>query len=177
VFYTRDTFLFRRVNHYLRLTTEADRETGRNLGLYIGLLRECFSVNDGVSPLPLESPAMVYRGAHLSVGSVVDYARHPEEVIRWQGFTSTSRDRRVALGFPGNVLFEISLVESLPSLDGISAFASEQECILTPYKWFALSDFSLSWVRWDAQCGRWIVPLQEQGNLVPARSWIGRRAA
>jgi hypothetical protein len=34
VFYTRDTVLFRRVNKYLRLVSEADRETGRNLGLY-----------------------------------------------------------------------------------------------------------------------------------------------
>jgi hypothetical protein len=177
VFYTRDTFLYRHVNQYLRFNTESDRETGRNLGLYIGLLRECFSVTSGTSPLPRESPTMVYRGANLSIDSVVDYARHPDELIRWQGFTSTSRDRRVALGFPGSVLFEISLVDSLPSLDRISAFTSEQELVLTPYKLFELSSVSGSWVHWDADCGRWIVSLDEMQNMEPVRSWIGRRAA
>jgi hypothetical protein len=41
-FYTHDKFLFRRVNQFLRSSSEADEETGRNLGLYIGLLCECF---------------------------------------------------------------------------------------------------------------------------------------
>jgi hypothetical protein len=175
VFYTRDTFLFRRVNQYLRLNTEADRETGRNLGLYIGLLRECFSVTSGTSPLPLENPTTVYRGANFSIDNVVDYARHPDEIIRWQAFTSTSRDRSVALAFPGNVLFEIRLVESLPSLDGISAFTSEQECILSPYNWFVLSSISRSYIRWDAGCGRWIVSLEEVSNMRPVCSWIRSR--
>jgi hypothetical protein len=43
-FYTRSTFLYRRVNTFLRLRADWDAETGRNLGLYIGLLRECFAL-------------------------------------------------------------------------------------------------------------------------------------
>jgi hypothetical protein len=47
IFYTRNTLLSRRVNKFLRSGTEwdAETETGRNLGLYIGLLRECFCVS------------------------------------------------------------------------------------------------------------------------------------
>jgi hypothetical protein len=36
--YIRNTFLYRRVNQFLRSSSNADRETGCNLGLYIGLV-------------------------------------------------------------------------------------------------------------------------------------------
>jgi hypothetical protein len=165
--YTRDTFLYRRVNHFLRSGTEADPETGRNLGLYIGLLREAFCVREPSSPLSWECPRVVYRGANFAIDVLVDYARHPDESIGWQGFTSSSRDRRVALGFPGNVLFEISLTHPAASLDDLSAFRSEQEFILSPYQLFSLKS-----VRWDAECGRWLLSLIEDDNVPEVASWI-----
>jgi TPR repeat protein len=91
VCYTRDTFLYRRVNQFLRSSTGPATETGRNLGLYIGLLRECFCVSGGFSPLAWDRPAVVYRGANFALDILADYARRPDELIRWQGFTS-SRD-------------------------------------------------------------------------------------
>jgi hypothetical protein len=139
VLYTRNTFLYRRVNKFLRSGHESDPETGRNLGLYVGLLRECFCVPRGLSTLLWEYPKVVYRGASFGFDILADYARRPDELIRWQGFTSSSSDRRVALGFPGNVLFEISLVHPLASLDEISAFKHEHDFILSPYQWFCLN--------------------------------------
>jgi hypothetical protein len=167
VFYTRNTFLYRRVNQCLRSGREGDAETGQNLGLYIGLLRECFCVSGESSPVLWERPNVVYRGADFTLDVVVDYARRREEDIRWQGFTSSSRDLQVALGFPGNVLFEITLVHPAPSLDTISAFKNEHEIILSPYQ-----RFSLFGVRWDSDCGRWILSVGEQGDLPAVRSWI-----
>jgi TPR repeat protein len=167
VFYTRDTFLYRRVNQFLRSGAEADRETGRNLGLYIGLLRECFCVSGGLSPLSWERPQVVYRGADFTADIVADYARRPHESIRWQGFASSSRDVRVALGFPGSVLFEISLVNPAPSLDDISAFKNEHEFILNPYQ-----QFGLRRVRWDPDYARWIVYVQGQPTSGEGASWF-----
>jgi hypothetical protein len=172
VFYTRNTFLYRRVNHFLRSGLESDAETGRNLGLYIGLLRECFCVREGLGPLSWECPHVVYRGADFPLDIVADYARRAEELIRWQGFTSTSRDLRVALGFPGNVLFQISLNDSVVSLDEVSAFNTEHEFILTPYQCF-----SLRGVRWDYDCGRWILSVSEERKLAKLPSWFAPDAA
>jgi hypothetical protein len=166
-FYTRDTFLYRRVNRFLRAGTGADQETGRNLGLYIGLLRECFCVGQKSSPLAWECPQVVYRGADFGIDVLVDYARRPEELIRWQGFTSSSRDVNVALGFAVNILFEVSLRYSVASLDAISAFKREHEFILSPCQWF-----SLSCVRWDDTYGRWIVSIAEEGAFRAVTSWI-----
>jgi TPR repeat protein len=166
-FYTRNTFLYRRVNEFLRLSTEGDPETGRNLGLYIGLLRESFCFCGGLNPLPWECPNVVYRGASFRIDTLVDYARRPEELIRWQGFTSASRSVGVALGFPGNVLFEISLTHRVAALDTISAFSHEHEFILTPYQWF-----SLHGVRWDPDCGRWILSVGEEKDLPQVESWF-----
>jgi hypothetical protein len=166
-FYTRETFLYRRINKFLRLGPESDRETGRNLGLCIGLLRECFCVRGELNPVSWSCPKVVYRGASFSIDIVVDYARCPEELIRWQGFTSSSGDQRTALGFPGNVLFQISVTHSLASLDDISAFKTEHEFILTPYQWFSLND-----VRWDGECQRWILSVAEDPGLPAAESWF-----
>jgi hypothetical protein len=114
---------------------------------------------------------VVYRGANFSLDIVADYARRSEEIVRWQGFTSASWDRGVALGFPGNVLFEISLWNPVASLDDISAFKDEQEVILTPYQ-----DFSLECVRWDSDCGRWIVSVTEKDHPPGAPSWFDGRS-
>jgi hypothetical protein len=171
IIYTRDTFLYRRVNKFLRSGTESDGDTGRNLGLYIGLLRECFCICGRLSPVSWECPQVVYRGAHFSIDIVADYARRPDELIRWQGFTSSSGDRGVALSFLGTVLFEISLANPVPSLHAMSAFKNEQEFILSPYQ-----RFSLSAVRWDCDCGRWIIAVAEEQDLPDVRSWFAEDA-
>jgi hypothetical protein len=168
-FYTRDTFLYRRVNTFLRSGTDRDLETGRNLGLYIGLLRECFCVCGGLSPLSWECPQVVYRGANFSIDHLIDYARRQNESIRWQGFTSSSRDIRVALSFPGNVLCEISLAHDVASLSDISAFKNEQEFILSPYQWFRING-----VRWNDDYGRWIFSIEEESELREVKSWFAK---
>jgi hypothetical protein len=102
----------------------------------------------------------------------MDYARRPDELIRWQGFTSSSRDLSVALGFPGNVLFEVSLENSVPSLSHVSAFKHEEEFILSPYQ-----GFSLNAVRWDGDHLRWIVSVEEDLDLPEVVSWFPRADA
>jgi hypothetical protein len=165
--YTRNTFLYRRLNKFLRDGPQSDHETGRNLGLYIGLLRECFCVPGGLNPLSWEYPGVLYRGADFDVDIVADYGRRTDELIRWQGFTSSSGEQGVALGFPGNVLFELFVQKSVASLSAVSAFTQEREFILSPYQWF-----SLDGIRWDSDCGRWIVSIQEQKNSPVPQSWL-----
>jgi hypothetical protein len=165
--YTRETFLYRRVNTFLREAAPLDSETGRNLGVYIALLRDCFCVRSDLSPVSWEQPRRVYRGARFAVEDVIDYARRPQELIRWQGFASSSSDLKVALSFPGNVLFEIWLSSPVASLHAVSAFAGEEECVLSPYQWFFLRD-----VRWDSDCQRWIIAVDEEQQARPPSSWL-----
>jgi hypothetical protein len=135
--------------------------------LYIGLLRECFCIYGGFNPLSWESPTLVYRGANFSIDVIADYARRADELVRWQGFTSSSEDIAVAVRFPGNALFEISLTRFVASLEDISAFKGEHEFILSPYQ-----RFSLNGVRWDCDRGRWILSVGEDHYVGGVESWF-----
>jgi hypothetical protein len=117
-------------------------------------------------------PKSSVSGGEFSLDILADYARRPEELIRWQGFTSSSRDQRVALDFPGNVLFEISLTHAVASLCEISGFTNEHEFNLSPYQWF-----SMNCVRWDSDCGRWIVSVGEEQDFREVTSWFVTAAA
>jgi hypothetical protein len=167
-FYTRATFLYRCVNKFMRETTKQDEETGRNIGIYIGFLRECFCVREGLGALEWNLPQRLYRGANFPIGVIVDYARRQGENIWWQGFTSSSSDVHQARKFQGNVMFEIILTDPAPSLSGCSAFPQEQEFILNPYQ-----RFTLDGVRWSNSTGRWII--QVGGSSSPDQeSWFGQ---
>jgi hypothetical protein len=165
--YTRDTFLYRRVNKFLR--DDGPIETGRNLGVYIGLLRECFSVQSSRHRVKWSRPDRVYRGAQFRIDVVADYFRSAGDVIRFPCFASSSSRKEVALAFPGNVLFDVALVDVLPSLSDISAFKDEDEFVLSPYLWF-----SLGGIHWDGECGRWVISILDTARPeVP--SWLRSR--
>jgi hypothetical protein len=164
-FYTRATFLYRCVNKFMR--DGANEETGRNVGIYIGILRECFCVRSRVNPLQWTQTETLYRGADFPIGVVVDYARRKGELIWWQGFTSSSSDINQALLFPGNILFEISLTDTVPSLSEYSALPHEREFVLNPYEWFALDG-----IRWGDSTRRWIIELHSWSSPAPV-SWFG----
>jgi hypothetical protein len=165
-FYTRATFLYRRVNKFMRETSNIDEETGRNLGLYIGILRECFCVRSELNPLEWRMPQTLYRCANFPIGVIVDYARRQNEKIWWQGFTSTSSDINEARKFRGNVLFEIALTGFAPSLSECSAFPHEHEFIVNPYQ-----QFTLDGVGWSDSSGRWIIQVGAISSPDPI-SWF-----
>jgi hypothetical protein len=50
----------------------------------------------------------------------------------------------------------------------VSAFTAEQELILSPYQ-----SFSVRGVRWDGDCGRWILSVsEEERNMPTLHPWI-----
>jgi hypothetical protein len=151
----------------MRETSNQDEETGRNIGIYIGFLRECFCVRSALNPLRWSLPDTLYRGASFSVGVIVDYARRQTEHIWWQGFTSASADIHQARNFQGNVLFEIILADPVPSLSECSVFPQEKEFVLNPYQ-----RFTLDGVRWSDSTGRWIIQVGGCASPDPI-SWLG----
>jgi hypothetical protein len=165
-FYTRASFLYRRVNLFMRETGNRDEETGRNLGLYIGILRECFCLRSALNPLEWSRPLIVYRGAHFPLEVLVDYARRKGQHIWWQGFTSVSADINRARGFPGNVLFKIFVTSPAPSLAQYSAYPVEQEFVLNPYQHFVLD-----YLNWDDSLHRWVIEVNGLSSPDPM-SWF-----
>jgi hypothetical protein len=109
-------------------------ESARNLGLYIGLLRDCFCVPSAKNPLRWAQQPLLYRGADFPPEVIADYARRENENIWWQGFTSASATIDVALRFQGSLIFEISNHEPVVSVSEVSAFPEEDEFILSPYQ-------------------------------------------
>jgi hypothetical protein len=169
-FYTRATFLYRCVNKFMRETGNRDEETGRNIGIYVGFLRECFCVQSSLNPLEWSRPRHLYRGADFPTGVLVDYARRQGEKIWWQGFTSASANIDVARRFEGNVLFEIVLNESAASLSQYSNFPDEEEFILNPYQ-----RFTLDAIQWNDSLNRWTIRLFGRPSPDPI-SWFGEPA-
>jgi hypothetical protein len=166
--YTRNTFLYRRVNSFLRGNSCGDVETARNLGVYIGLLRECFCVQSAANPLPWESRPRLFRGANLSLDVVVDYARRPGALMRWQNFGSSTPDPSVAKSFPGDSLFQIFLGSPVPSLAQVSAFPQEAEVIMSPYRWFSVHE-----VTYDLRAGgRYMISIVEEEKSSVVESWL-----
>jgi hypothetical protein len=164
--YTRETFLYRSVNKFMRESPNGDEETGWNLGLYIGLLRECFCISSGLSPLEWSIPTTLYRGADFPFEDVADYARRYSEYIWWQSFSSASADIREARKFRGNVLFQISVLERTASVSKYSAYPREQEFIIHPYQRFFLEGVS-----WDDSLNRWIIRAIGMSSLDPT-TWL-----
>jgi hypothetical protein len=154
----------------MRESGNRDEETGRNIGIYIGFVRECFCVKSEFNPLEWSRPRHLYRGADFPIGVIVDYARRQGENIWWQGFTSASSDIAVARSFRGNVMFCIILTESAPSLSEYSAFPSEQEFLLNPYQ-----RFTLDAIEWSASLNRWSIRIMGCPSPDPI-SWLGEPA-
>jgi hypothetical protein len=157
------------VNAFLRADVAADVETGRNLGVYIGLLRECFCVQSPVNPLPWESRPRLYRGANLSLEVIIDYARRPGALMRWQNFGSSTPSMLVAQSFPGDALFQVFLASPVPSLVQISQFPREEEVIISPYRWFSVHEVA-SDPRGGGRCK--ISVVEEEDKSTVAVSWF-----
>ncbi|CAF1226327.1 unnamed protein product [Didymodactylos carnosus] len=108
-FYTAESFLYRLVNMTLR---KDDRNK------LIGATFE----------------GRVYRGAQLDEQMLRDYKNSVSEVRKWLGYSSTSKNRRLAENF-GNTLFIIKTIKTRENTNWdvslLSEYPNEDELLLT----------------------------------------------
>jgi hypothetical protein len=146
--YTKPYFIYRVVNTALR---DDDQSKLYTLGPYcyllfnyIGRLKDNSSIPGRFRRFfrPNEIQSMtLYRGDRNSDSIVEEYRRAAgdnSKHFKWLPFVSTSRDRAIAEGFPGSVLYIIEMLsyssneDRFVDLSKIGHFPTEQEILLLP---------------------------------------------
>ncbi|CAF3428311.1 unnamed protein product [Rotaria socialis] len=164
--FTKDTFLYRFINKILR---SGDVEFFHNLRFYIAHLSSQLMELKCQQQEFMKEVTVVYRGLRQSMAELAVLKSLVGNVIVTKGFTSTSRDRRVALFFAGAnepqsikskpLLFEIKVDLSLPfviaaDITHLSCFPEEQEVLFD-----SGTKFKIEMLTFDSSSGVWLCKL------------------
>lgn len=138
--YTMDSFIYRSVNHLMRTASvtcgefknEEDRKLAAIWGPYCALLKYCLTWHiplvDGYSDL------LLYRSANLTDKMIEEYRNYIGGQISWECFSSTTKNKNVALLYDGNTIFYIKVPMHPDSanrdISRYSQFPEEQEVLL-----------------------------------------------
>ncbi|CAF3416232.1 unnamed protein product [Rotaria socialis] len=134
--YTAESFLYKLINKIMReadmckgmLLREEDREYGKTLGPFCGLLEKYLCDS------PKQHDITVYRCATLTNEMVNDYKQNIGRDVWWDAFTSTTKNKHKAFEFGGNTLFVIfipgGLAHSGVDISSLSVYPSEEEILL-----------------------------------------------
>jgi hypothetical protein len=163
---TPESFLYERVGQCLRGAEVSDRESEHNLGLLIGLLRECFCVKGGLSGVEWKA-GRVYRGCKVPIDVIMDMRRRTGQRVFWHGFTSTTAHVNVVLACQPTLVCEVDLRAPTAAPGERSAFGDEGEVILSPYQ-----EFRIVRVEWERSCGCWVAVLESSEEVPMVASWL-----
>ena len=123
--YTSESFLYKRINQSMReaeeklildgwfhedsksrFVSEKDRDYGRTLGPYCWILQKYLwnSTN--------EKDIVVFRSANLTNEMIDGYKSRIGDTVLWDWFSSTTKNKEIALYYDGNTLFQIHIPAS-----------------------------------------------------------------
>jgi len=131
--YTMNSFVYRAMNLFLR------QNDGTKMGQYAPYI---YQLSAGLKAQSGYSPT-VYRGMGLSDDQAQQY-KTTKDVFFWPGFTSTSKDLKVARKFAKNTLFIIQIPPRFSySAADISSLAvyKEEEILFGAYTCFRVLDY------------------------------------
>jgi len=154
--YTKDTFLYRRINEIMRLVGDGDEEhkktwenTIKTIGPYVWLLYWLGKKTD----IPRgDNNITVYRGTTLSDELIEKFqqVQQNKEVYTFPAFSSVTRNREVAEMFAGNVIFIINIVEDDGNdLSVNSQFPDEEEILISSYFIFQIKSCEKIDEKWN----------------------------
>ena len=162
--YSRDSFLFRKLNESMRLQTDRLNEQhqklwrikARTLGLFAFLLE--------MLPNPRTDKKMtVYRGADLTESLIEQYCQSSGNSLNgfsFLAFSSTSRNREKAEFAAGNILFILDINEDDGrDLAPYSTFDEEETLLIPPFF------FSIESCSFDDSIKKWIIHLRSDRTL------------
>jgi hypothetical protein len=156
--YCRESFLFTKLNEFMRLTADAQYEQiwKSKLPTFGPLALLLWNLNMHFGGKKMT----VYRGTNLS-DDLIDQFRQINEdsgyryIFIFPAFTSTSRNRERAEFCSGNVLFSIDISEA----DGYdvspySDFDEEEQLLMPEF------GFRIRWCDFDENKNKWLIHLQ-----------------
>ncbi|CAF3409109.1 unnamed protein product [Rotaria socialis] len=142
--YTMDNFLYKFINYFMRtadITTgafenERDKMYGQLLGPYYSLLQESFHRRRS------EVDILLYRSANLTDDMIEEYKQYVGEDITWISFSSSSKNKAVALLYDGNTLFQIYVPKQPDTrnadVSSLSQFPEEEEVVFDHQTFFTV---------------------------------------
>ncbi|CAF0772556.1 unnamed protein product [Adineta ricciae] len=154
--YTRATFLFGKLNEFMRFDGEKEkpkfiREKIKTLGPFAFLLSE-FPENGS------ETKITVYRSLCVNEDMIEEYREleQTSDDFVFPAFTSTSRDLSIAKLFGDRVILEIDIIPRYDAID-ISPYSNfpEKEMLLRPYFTFRIQS-----CMYDNVSEKWVIHLQ-----------------
>lgn len=143
--YTMESFLYELINRFqreARLRTHnwtddfdrtymsiTDEENYRTLHPY------CVLLNDYLKGCPQEKDVVVFRSGTLTDTMIDNYKKHLGKLVIWDWFSSTTKDKKIALLSPGNTLFQIQIPPNAwdsvsVAISSLSEYPQEQEVLL-----------------------------------------------
>ena len=143
--YTMESFLYELINRFQReakLKTHnwsddfdrqymsvVDEDNYRTLHPYCVLLR------DYLKGCPQEKDIVVFRSAILTNEMIDNYKKHVGKLVIWDWFSSTTKNKAIALLSHGNTLFQILIPQNARdsvsvAISSLSEYPQEQEVLL-----------------------------------------------
>ena len=149
--YTIESFLYKLVNKVMReaekrmildgwfhenstseFESERDENYGRTLGPY------CWILQKYLWTAPNEKGIVVFRSANLTNEMIDGYKKHVSDQVRWDWFSSTTKNKDIALFYDGNTIFQIHIPPDVAhtetnavTISSLSEFSTEDEVLLS----------------------------------------------
>jgi hypothetical protein len=139
--YTMESFLYKLFNQVMReaevkdnhgfsFVLNRDKNYGRTLGPYCSLLCIYLHIT------PRQKDIVVFRGVELTDEMIDDYTKNVGKTIKWESYSSTTKNKQKALKFAGNTLFQIYIhprsVYPCVDISSVSQYRHEEEVLLSP---------------------------------------------
>lgn len=107
----------------------------RDTDNYLTLKPYCVLLEDYLSGCSQERDIAVFQSANLTDDMIDCYKRHVGKLAIWDWFSSTTKNKEIALSCFGNALFEIRIPQELHrsvavAISLFSEYPSEQEVLL-----------------------------------------------
>lgn len=159
--YTMESFLYKlfnqvmreaevKDNHRFSFVLDRDKNYGRTLGPYCSLLCIYLRIT------PCQKDIVVFRSVILTDEVIDDYTKNVGKTIKWESFSSTTKNKQVALKFDGNTLFQIRIhpgsVYQCVDISSLSRYPHEEEVLLSPG-----IDINIDRVKFEQKINKYII--------------------
>ncbi|CAF1326024.1 unnamed protein product [Didymodactylos carnosus] len=143
--YTIESFLYKLINKIMTeagiedvfkgnyaFVSQKDESYARTLGPYCCMLFQYLCHEEA----PKQKNVTVFRSGNLTEEMIRDYKKNVGLRVLWEGFSSTTKNKEIALFYDGNTLFQIRIPSNpicqCVEISSLSEYPDEEEILLSP---------------------------------------------